>query len=86
MTAAGQPSVRILEDALRLAAGAINDVVPPDAQMHFLAAQRELLLGVAAVIEHNTQRSAPAPGRTGRGKRSKGRAPVSNRPSRVPLD
>lgn len=48
---------RVLEDVLRLVAGAVGEVVPPEAQLHLLAAQRELLLAVVTTIEHHTNHS-----------------------------
>ncbi len=47
----------LVEDALRGLVGAVREAVPLDAQLHLLAAQRELILAVAAVIEHRGQGS-----------------------------
>jgi hypothetical protein len=66
----------LLEDALRTIANALTDVVPADAQIHLLNAQRELLLAVAVIIEHNRARASGRP-------RPRGGA---TRPSRVELD
>jgi len=65
----------LLEDAIRAIGGALSDVVPPEAQSHLIAAQRELLLAFAVIIEHNTSRA------TGRA-----RTRSARRPSRVELD
>jgi hypothetical protein len=65
----------LLDDALRLIGGAVTDVVPPEAQVHLLNAQRELLLAIAAIIEHNRARAAGRP-----------RTPARTAPSRVELD
>lgn len=72
---------RLLGDVARLLATSVGEVVPPGAQLHLLNAQRELLLGVAAIIEHNSGRT---PGRP-RGGVSGGKAP-GRRPRRVELD
>ena len=52
----GLSPTRIAEEAIKLLATSINEVVPPDAQLHLLAAQRELLLAVAVIVEHNAAR------------------------------
>ncbi|MFN2451494.1 MAG: hypothetical protein ABR541_03995 [Candidatus Dormibacteria bacterium] len=87
----------LVEDALRSVLGAVKDVVPMDAQLHLLAAQRELILAVAALIEHHVEGAAegeePAPSTPG-DRPSRGRNPTagrsrsarSRRPTRVSLD
>ena len=57
MTESGGPT-HIVEEAMKLLAHSFGEVVPTGAQLHFLKAQRELLLGVAVIIEHNTHRSS----------------------------
>lgn len=49
---------------------AVKDVIPPDAQVHLLNAQRELLTALFLIYEHQmgARREAP-PGRRGRGAR-----------------
>jgi len=73
--ASKQQGQSLLEDALRLVGSTISDVVPPEAQVHLLNAQRELLLAIAVIIEHNRSRATGST-RT-RSKRT---------PSRVQLD
>ena len=72
---------KVLSDAVRLLAEYIGEVVPPEAQLHLLNAQRELLLALAVIIEHNS-------GRTPRRPRARKAAtkPASRRPKRVQLD
>lgn len=76
---------RVLSEAARLVAGSINEIVPPEAQLHLLNAQRELLLAIAVIIEHNSGRTPRSP----RGRRTKSKAkatPAARRPKRVELD
>ena len=68
-------SEHLLDDALHLVGSAIGDVVPPEAQVHLLNAQRELLLAIAVIIEHNRHRTTGRP-----------RAKSPRKPSRVQLD
>lgn len=81
---------RLVDDAARFFGTSFSDLVPPDAQRHLLIAQRELLLAVAAIIEHHTQTAQPddaatEPESQGR-RRTRGGAPRSRRPSRVELE
>jgi hypothetical protein len=75
-----------MDEASRLLGTSFNDLVPPEAQRHLLIAQRELLLALAAMIEHHTQEPAsnekPSRGR----KRSRSGTERSRRPSRVELE
>jgi hypothetical protein len=72
---------KVLSDAARLLATSLGELVPPEAQLHLLNAQRELLLAIAAIIEHNSSRTPRRPrARTAKGK------PASRRPKRVELD
>ena len=83
MTDSEATPMRFIEDAVHLVSSSFKEVVPPAAQLHFLNAQRELLLAVAAIIEHNSQRSV----RTA--KRPSGRTTkpaASRRPAKVALD
>lgn len=73
---------RLMEDAGRMLSGSLTDIVPPQAQIHLLNAQRELLLAVVATIEHNTSRATPR----GRATRARGTTRSPRRPSRVELD
>lgn len=73
---------RLLEDASRLVGTSLSEFVPPDAQLHLLAAQRELLLAVAAIIEHNRHRTVRSPRRRPPGKRTR----RTRRPTRVELE
>ncbi|HWF56979.1 MAG TPA: hypothetical protein VG520_01340 [Candidatus Dormibacteraeota bacterium] len=72
---------KVLSDAARLLASSLGELVPPEAQLHLLNAQRELLLAIAVIIEHNS-------GRTPRRPRAAGtaRKPATRRPKRVKLD
>ncbi len=74
---------KLVGDAARLLAGSFTEFVPPDAQLHLFNAQRELLLAVAAIIEHNRSRTVQQPRAAGRGT-AKGSTP--RRPERVQLD
>ena len=72
---------KLLSDAARLLANSLGELVPPEAQLHLLNAQRELLLAIAVIIEHNSGRSPRRP----RGRKSAS-TPASRRPKRVELD
>jgi hypothetical protein len=72
---------KLLSDAARLLANSLGELVPPEAQLHLLNAQRELLLAIAVIIEHNSGRS---PRRTRA--RKPASTPASRRPKRVELD
>jgi len=82
---------RFVDDATRVLGTSLGDLVPPEAQRHLLNAQRELLLAVAAMIEHHTQ-TAPATERSAKGargrsgKRTRGDTGRSRRPSPVELE
>ena len=73
---------RLVEEAGRLLGTSISDIVPPEAQVHLFNAQRELLLAVAATIEHNTSRGTPR----ARRRQPRGAKAQTRRPSRVELD
>jgi hypothetical protein len=83
---------KLVEDATRLVGSSLSDLIPPVAQRHLLNAQRELLLAVAALIEHHMQsddedEEAPAEGAKGRGgKRTRAGTGRSRRPARVELE
>lgn len=81
MSDAGVFPPKVLSDAARLLASSLGELVPPEAQLHLLNAQRELLLAIAVIIEHNSGR---APGRPKA--RGAARKPASRRPKRVKLD
>jgi hypothetical protein len=70
--------LRLIEEAARQ----FNRVVPPEATAHFLNAQRELVLGVTALLETHNQ-TAPSPSRRRRSAASPARP---RRPRRVPVD
>ena len=88
---------RLLDEASRIVGTSFSDIVPPEAQRHLLAAQREFLLAVAATIEYHTQAREPedsidgalsdetAAPRPRRGGRSRGAA-RSRRPAPVELE
>jgi hypothetical protein len=82
---------RFVDEASRVLGTSLGDLVPPEAQRHLLNAQRELLLAVAAMIEHHTQTAPPpepsAKGARGRGaKRTRGDTGRSRRPAPVELE
>jgi len=78
---------RIVDEASRILGTSFSDIIPPEAQRHLLIAQRELLLALAATIEHHTQQQpasteSPTSGR----RRSRNGTERSRRPSRVELE
>ncbi|HEV3273345.1 MAG TPA: hypothetical protein VG299_00605 [Candidatus Dormibacteraeota bacterium] len=78
---------RLVDEASRILGTSFSDIVPPEAQRHLLIAQRELLLALAAMIEHHTQRPEEATEPTAGGrKRSRSGTARSRRPSRVELE
>jgi hypothetical protein len=42
-------------DAAQLAGAAFNELIPPEAQIHLINAQRELFLALKVTIEHHAQ-------------------------------
>jgi hypothetical protein len=44
---------RLLGDAGQLMGSTVNELLPPEAQVHLLNAQRELLLAVKVTVEHH---------------------------------
>jgi hypothetical protein len=80
---------RLVDEASKLLGTSFSDLVPPEAQRHLLIAQRELLLALAAIIEHHTQEHEPEAGEEtpSRGRRRTRSGPQrSRRPSRVELE
>jgi hypothetical protein len=78
---------RLVDEASRILGTSFSDIVPPEAQRHLLIAQRELLLALAAMIEHHTQRPEESTESTASGrKRSRSGTTRSRRPSRVELE
>jgi hypothetical protein len=74
---------KIIADVMRLLASALGEFVPTEAQLHLLNAQRELLLALAVIIEHNSTRTPRQP----RGRRRPPKATTATRrPKRVELD
>jgi hypothetical protein len=71
----------LIEDAVRLIVESFTEVVPTDAQIHLLNAQRELLLALAIILDHNASRSLSNP--RGKAKSKPKRRP---KPSRVTID
>jgi hypothetical protein len=49
---------RVLGDAGHLMGSTINELLPPDAQIHLLNAQRELLLAVKLTVDHHRRQRA----------------------------
>ena len=60
----GEQALRTLGDAILHAANQLEDLLPPEARIHLIRAQRELLLAAIATLEHH---QAPPP--AGRGSR-----------------
>ena len=81
-------ATRLVDEASRLLGTSFSDLVPPDAQRHLLIAQRELLLALAAIIDHHTQQEPEEPTESpSRGRRrSRSGTGRSRRPSRVELE
>jgi len=86
---------RVMVDAFRLISSSLNEFVPPEAQAHLLAAQRELLLAMAIILEHNQARfrgdddddvdDVGTDGHAPRARRGARRRPGAKRPQRVEL-
>jgi len=74
----GDIPLRLFEEAARQ----LNKVVPPEATAHFLNAQRELVLGLTALIETHNQAAATPSGT----RRSPATPARPRRPRRVPVD
>lgn len=72
---------KIVAEIMQLLGNALGELVPPDAQLHLLNAQRELLLALAVIIEHNSTRTPRRP----RGSRVR-KGTSTRRPKRVELD
>ena len=72
----------LIEDAVGLVMASFTEVVPTDAQLHLLNAQRELLLALTIIVEHNLSRSVEHP----RGDRKRKTASKRQRPTRVSID
>lgn len=53
---------RLLGDAAHLMGSTVNEILPPDAQVHLLNAQRELLLAMKITVEHHLRQRAAADG------------------------
>lgn len=77
----------ILDETARLISTSIAEVVPPEAQIHLLRAQRELLMAVSLTIEHNAQRLATTPAKkTRKGTRAKAAAKrKANTPKKISI-
>ena len=73
---------RLMDEASKLVGASFSDIVPPQAQVHLLNAQRELLLAVAVTIEHNTARRS----RSSRAQGGRSGKRAARAPSRVELD
>ncbi|MFN2568553.1 MAG: hypothetical protein ABR564_03005 [Candidatus Dormibacteria bacterium] len=68
----------LIGQAARRLATTVADVVPADAVLHLVNAQREILLAVSTVVSHNISRSQDPPTRRA--------AARGRKPSRVDLD
>jgi hypothetical protein len=49
---------RLAADAMQMAGSAFGELVPPEAQVHLLNAQRELFMALTVTIEHHARREA----------------------------
>ncbi len=67
--------LRVLEEVTRR----LGDLVPEDAATHFINAQKEMVLGLTALIEHRAGQQRPA----SRGGRRAGGTARARRPRRV---
>jgi len=74
---------RIAEEAGHVLGITLSDIVPQEAQLHLLNAQRELLLALIVTVEHNTARVKGQPAKRGRGR---GATSTARKPKRVELD
>jgi len=79
-------ATRLVDEASRLLGTSLSDLVPPEAQRHLLIAQRELLLALAATIDHHTQPPETTEPSTRGRKRARSGSERSRRPSRVELE
>jgi len=68
---------RIAVEAAQMAGTAFGELVPPEAQVHLLNAQRELFMALKVTIEHHARREAAEERRTRR---------ESRRPVKVELE
>jgi hypothetical protein len=68
---------RIAAEAAQLAGTAFGELVPPEAQVHLINAQRELILALTVTIEHHARR---AQGEERRARRN------ARRPTKIELD
>ncbi len=46
---------RIAAEAAQLAGATFNELVPPEAQIHLINAQRELVLALTVTLEHHAR-------------------------------
>jgi hypothetical protein len=76
----------LVDEASKMLGTSFSDIVPPEAQRHLLIAQRELLLALAAMIEHHTQEPASTKSSSGGRRRPRSGTERSRRPSRVELE
>jgi hypothetical protein len=77
--------LELARDVGEKVAGAVRDVVPPEAQAHLLNAQRELLTALFLIYEHQAGgRRRQAAGEEGRPRRRVTRIDVDEPPRRRP--
>ncbi|MHB8573628.1 MAG: hypothetical protein ACYDAY_11860 [Candidatus Dormibacteria bacterium] len=57
----GTDATRALVELLVRLAGMVGEVIPPEAQVHFMLAQAEMLKGVRAMVEHHLSSAAQVP-------------------------
>jgi hypothetical protein len=76
----------VLEEAVAAMQSAIDEVVPPEAQTHLMAAQRELILAMAITVDFHT-RPKPRKSVSGTKKAGNRKSKASkNKPQRIRLD
>jgi len=73
---------RLAEEAGHVLGVTLSDVVPPEAQVHLLNAQRELITALMLIYEN---RVAPAPAAT-RGRRARARRRTTTRDRKIPIE
>ena len=77
----------MLEEAVLALQGAIDEVVPPDAQTHLMAAQRELILAMAITVDYHANRKTRKSTTVKKGgRKSAKRSTAASKPKRISLD
>jgi len=74
---------RIAVEAAQLAGTAFGELVPPEAQVHLLNAQRELITALMLIYEN---RVSPAQAPRGRVRRATSRRRTTRRDRKIPIE